>query len=387
MTKTVPYSLPPKFCSWPSLYHETGMNSQSNPERDGMEYTSLFSEVLGAITIGILILDMEKQEVFFRNSHAETIFDEAGADHGFNGVYSLLREEIEELLVGSSKRSAKKKIRFGSRLLGYTLYVPAVDNHFVAVFLQDITDQKRLEAIDEATEMMHNIGFLFSGIRHEIGNPINSIKMALTVLRKNVHRFPKEELDKYFERIFREVAKMEVLLKSLKTFNLFEKPRAAEVDLRAFFKEFLALFSVDARKKHIDLDVHLAEEARWVNIDVRALQHVIMNVFANAMDALSSRPDPKIVVRCQPGGEVVVLTISDTGCGMMEGIQGDIFKPFFTTKPQGTGLGLMLSRKLLAQMNCSMEISSKEGIGTTVTMLLPNASVDQPKVVGLAIDH
>ncbi len=351
------------------------------------EHPGLFSEVLSAISTGIIILDLEEEAVCFRNAYANSILDQVRADSSFPDIYDLLRDEISDFKNGESARSQKKKIRYGDRLFGYTLYGSEVKRRYVAVFIQDITDQLRLEAIDEASEMMHNIGFLFSGIRHEIGNPINSIKMALTVLRKNVNRFPVEEVEKYFDRIFGEVAKMEVLLKSLKTFNLFEKPRPTAVDLQAFFDEFIRLFSMDARKKNVKVDIEISQEARWVNADVRAMQHVIMNIFANAMDALEGRPDPSLGVRCQPGGKVVVLTISDNGCGIDSQVKGDIFKPFFTTKKDGTGLGLMLSRKLLTQMNCSMEISSKHGTGTTVTLLLPNATVNDPDIKGCPIDH
>ncbi len=351
------------------------------------DHPGLFSEVLGAISTGIIILDLKEESVCFRNAYANSILDQVRADSSFPDIYELLEDEIAELTRGGRERSQKKKIRYGDRLFGYTLYGSAVSSRYLAVFIQDITDQLRLEAIDEASEMMHNIGFLFSGIRHEIGNPINSIKMALTVLRKNIHRFPVDEVEKYFERIFGEVAKMEVLLRSLKTFNLFEKPRPTVVDLKAFFDEFIRLFSMDARKKNVKVDIDISQEARWVNADIRALQHVIMNIFANAMDALEGRPEPCVGVRCQPGGNVVVLTISDNGCGIDAQVKGDIFKPFFTTKKDGTGLGLMLSRKLLTQMNCSMEISSKYGAGTTVTLILPNATVNDPAVKGCPIDH
>lgn len=363
------------------------MTTPSHPDQQDAERASLFAEVLDAIATGIIILDVEHEEVFFRNPHAGVILGQAEVDQTFGGIHALLGEELDRLRDTQPMRSLRKKIRFGNRLFGYTLYGPMAANRFVAVFLQDITDQNRLAAMDEATEMMHNIGFLFSGIRHEIGNPINSMKMALTVLRKNVHRFPPQELEKYFDRIFEQVAKMEALLTSLKTFNLFEKPRPTVVDLLAFFREFIGLLAEDARNKHIALEVDFAEEARWVNVDVRALQHVVMNLFANAMEALGGRPDARIMVRCQSGGEVVVLTISDNGCGISADVQKDIFKPFFTTKQEGTGLGLMLSRKLLTQMNCSLEISSKEGTGTTVTMLLPNATVNEPTMMGCPIEH
>jgi len=343
------------------------------------DHCNLFSEVLGAIETGIIIIDLETAEILYENAYAIKILENVRVEPSFGGLYALLQQEIDALALGGGSRSPKKKIRSGHRLFGYTLYALGDERRHLAVFIQDITDQKRLEAIDEASEMMNNIGFLFSGIRHEIGNPINSIKMALAVLRKNVANFSQPELEKYYDRIFGEIGKMEVLLNSLKTFNLFEKPRPTVVDFAAFFDEFVRLLGMDSRRRQLAINVRIDDGAGWVNVDARALQHVIMNIFANAMDAMADQPEPSIEVRCQSGGEFVVLTISDNGCGIDPKVKQDIFKPFFTTKPQGTGLGLMLSRKMLAQMNCSMEIADNDpGPGVTVTLLLPNAALDAP---------
>ena len=331
----------------------------------------LFYRVLGAIETGIIILDVGEAEVFYINDYAAKILGKVNFDLSFAGFENLLSDELDTLIQGSATRSPKRAIRNGNRLFGYTLYALARDRQHIAAFIQDITDQKRLEAIDEASEMMNNIGFLFSSMRHEIGNPINSIKMALEVVRKNLNSFSVQEFETYIERIFGDLGKMEVLLKSLKTFNLFEKPRPKLVDLNTFFAEFIQLLALDTRRKNIAIVVDLAVEARMVIVDVRALQHVVLNIFANAMDALLGREEPRIEVRSQLDGSLVSMTISDNGCGIDKVLVEDIFKPFFTTKPDGTGLGLMLSRKMLAQMNCSMEISSVEGNGTTVTFHLP----------------
>jgi len=342
--------------------------------------SSIFADVLRDIETGIIILDTQAREIFFRNRHALKILEPVKNAQNFEGLSRLLRHELEELEKPGITRTSKTVIRNDHRVLGYTVYRLEEDRRYISVFIQDITDQNRLNAIDEASEMMNNIGYLFSGIRHEIGNPLNSIKMALTVLQNNIQRFSPQEIEVYIKRIGGEVAKMESLLKSFKNFNMFEKPRTDVVDLFSFFEELIHLLGGDLKKKKIRTVLDLVPEARWANVDARALQHVSMNILANAMDAMEGREKGELNIRSMVRRNVVLLSISDNGCGMSEDLLRDAQKPFFTTKPHGTGLGLVISKKMLAQMNCNLEIDSKPGKGTTVIITMPNACIDEQLV-------
>ena len=336
----------------------------------------IFADVLRDIETGIIILDVVERKIFFRNRHAEKILAPVKNAHEYDGLYTLLHHELDELEKPGVMRTSKTVIRNDHRVLGYTVYRLEEDRRFVSVFIQDITDQNRLNSIDEAAEMMNNIGYLFSGIRHEIGNPLNSIKMALTVLQNNLKRYSPEEIEVYIKRISGEVAKMEILLKSFKNFNMFEKPKTDVVDLLSFFEDLLQLLGADLKQKRILTTLDLTPEARWANVDARALQHVSMNILANAMDAMEGRQEGALFISSRAHKNVVVLTIRDNGCGMSEELLRDSQKPFFTTKKHGTGLGLVISKKMLAQMNCNLEIESEEGRGTTVTITMPNACID-----------
>lgn len=332
----------------------------------------IFTEILRNVDTGIIILDLEAKSIFFKNSHADRILEnkESAADD-FEKIYCLLQNEIEKLKEPNITRCSRTKNYSDHRVLGYSIYRPPEDNRFVFVFIRDITDQNRLDAIDEAGEIMNNIGYLFSAIRHEIGNPLNSLKMALTVLENNVHRYSKEEIATYFKRIFGEVAKMEALLTSFKNFSMFERPQTQEVDLEIFFNNLLQLLGPDLKKKKIGITVDLPSAARKVASDPRALQHVMMNILANAMDALAGRDNAMIVIRSFARNSLLRLTVIDNGCGMEPELLREAFKPYYTTKQHGTGLGLIISKKLLAQMDSSIEMTSEKGQGTTVILTMP----------------
>ncbi|MBE9523234.1 MAG: HAMP domain-containing histidine kinase, partial [Proteobacteria bacterium] len=213
----------------------------------------------------------------------------------------------------------------------------------------------------------------------EIGNPLNSIKMALTVLKNNLEKFSKEEIKVYMDRMFDDAAKMEALLKSFKNFNMFEKPKTVRVDLEEFFLSLTLLLGADIKKKKIDISIDVLPEGRWVTVDTRALQHVSMNILANALDALDSTKKPSLKIRGEAMGEKVFLSVIDNGCGMPEEMVENAFKPFYTTKPHGTGLGLVISKKMLAQMNCGIKLQSEKDRGTTVTLSMPKAEPPEEK--------
>ena len=333
----------------------------------------VFADVINKIEIGVIILDQVNREVFFRNQHAEEVWNFIQASYDFEELSAMMFNELDQIKSTEMVCSDRSMINCDHRSFAYRICRMDGTNQFVSVIIEDVTDQSRLEAIDEASEMMNNISYVFSGIRHEIGNPLNSIKMALTVLKNNLAKFSKDEIKIYIDRMFDDAAKMESLLKSFKNFNMFEKPKTVRVDLEDFFTGLTQLLGADVRKKKITIVIDILPEGRWANVDTRALQHVSMNILANALDALDGVKGPTLKISGEARGDRVFLSLIDNGCGMSKELVDNAFKPFYTTKPHGTGLGLVISKKMLGQMNCDIKIQSEKDKGTTVTLVMPKA--------------
>ncbi len=243
----------------------------------------------------------------------------------------------------------------------------------IIVYARDITKRKRLESIAEATNLMKNIGYIFSGIRHEIGNPINSIKMTLDVLNKNFETYSLETTRDFLTGALSEVTRVEYLLKALRNFSLFENPELQSVDLKIFIHEFLPIANDDFKKKGIRIETTLASDAGCGYIDPRALHQVMLNLLANAADALQDAQNPQINISLSKRSGTLYLTIEDNGCGMSHEEQANLFKPFHTSKACGTGLGLVIVRRMLSKMDCSISVKSQNRIGTKVTIAIPEA--------------
>jgi len=360
-----------------TFFHKLLPNRNSAPhlpEESCCDAACIFTDVLRNIDTGLIILDTMEKKVFFKNSHAVKILEPLKAAQDYEGLATLLCNDLDSLQQPGRTRSRQTIIHYEHRVLGYTVYRIPGDQRHVSIFIQDITDRHRLAAIDEATETMNNIGCLFSGIRHEIGNPLNSIKMALTVLQNNITKYSPEEIDVYFNRISGEISKMETLLKSLKNFSMFETPHTNDIDLTMFFDNLMQLLGAEIQAKKVEFRIDIAPDAKQVMVDPRALQHVIMNLMANAVDAMTETSNPLLQVRSQSRGNVILLSITDNGCGMSEELARDAFKPFFTTKAHGTGLGLVISKKMLTQMHCGIDLTSTKGAGTTFHLTLPKST-------------
>ena len=251
------------------------------------------------------------------------------------------------------------------------------DNGRVGQVIQyciDITERKRLEAIAEAANLMDNLGYIFAGIRHEIGNPLNSVKMALSVLDKNLDRYPRQTIREFVGRSLGEVSRVEYLLKALKNFSMFETPDVEDVDLTSFLNNFRSLIEQDFASKGIHVFLDLPKENVAARTDPRAFHQVMLNVVTNAADAVAQCERPMIDISVIKAPGFVKVRVGDNGCGMTEDEHKNLFRPFYTSKPNGTGLGLMIVKKMLSKMNSSVHIESRPQKGTSVTMTLPEGS-------------
>lgn len=330
-----------------------------------------FAQILEHIDVAILLLDLKQQKVDYQNPAFSEVIQDDRISGDFQALYGLLLEGQEEPGRFGAGGHFSHQVSLRGRLLGYSVYRTAAWHR--CVFIRDITEKVRFESIAQAVNAMDNIGFIFSGIRHEIGNPLNSLKMALSVLRQNLETFSPAAISAYVDRSLADIGRMEYLLKSLKTFSMFEHVDLKDLSLAEIMRKFLSLVERDFSSYGIRIVTETPLDIARIRVDDRALHQALLNIFNNAVDALRGRQDPEIRIRAELRGRLVWLRIADNGCGISPEQQKYLFQPFSTSKPDGNGLGLVISRKLLAMMNSDIDIESRPKQGTEVTISLPVA--------------
>ena len=140
-----------------------------------------------------------------------------------------------------------------------------------------------------------------------------------------------------------------------------------------FMEDFMALVETDFTDKGVRIQLSVDDSGICALTDHRAFHQVMLNLLTNAADACEKSDTPRIAIdvrHMQP--DLVQVQVSDNGCGMSTIERRNLFRPFHTSKPHGTGLGLVIIKKMLAKMNTTIRIESSQGWGTTVTMSLPS---------------
>jgi signal transduction histidine kinase len=245
------------------------------------------------------------------------------------------------------------------------------------LLLSDVTEVRKMESVVEAANLTDKLGYVFSGIRHEIGNPVNSIKVALNVLRKNLDHYDRPTIAEFVDRSLMEVTRIEYLLKALKNYSLFESPDIQRIRMDDFIGNFIPLVRDEFERRRVELRVMCADDTGWAMADPRALHHVLLNLLTNAANAVEDRPDGKVIISAMKSGPWVEIKVDDNGRGISEADQKNLFRPFFTSKQHGTGLGLVIVRKMVRKMDGRINVTSYENCGATVTVAPPEADGDE----------
>ncbi len=331
-----------------------------------------------ALSSTLCALEASPVGLFFVDSRGVVIRSNPAAHRLFGleaGTIAGMRFE-DVLDVGAFRERQGDTILVSIRTEGMnpdrTLQLERIGNSFDDTFwtVTDTTERRRLDALANAVNVVQQTGYVFAGIRHELGNPINSIKTAVTVLAKHHTRFGEEKRGEYYDRILSELDRVEFLLSSLRNYNAYESQSLDRFDV---LDQITAFVRVAAREVPDNVEVSWSPQAEPVVVrgDPRGLYQVLLNLFKNATDAVAGLLAGTIVLEVTPLRRFANITVRDNGCGMTPSQLESIGRPFATSKPQGTGLGICVSQRILTRMDGTLEFSSAPGEGTTVTVQLP----------------
>jgi two-component system sensor histidine kinase PilS (NtrC family) len=231
-----------------------------------------------------------------------------------------------------------------------------------------------MEAHVKRVEKMAAVGEMAAGLAHEIKNPLAALSGSIQLLQEDITSNPAS--GKLMKIVLRETDRLSSLLSN---FLLFAKPPAGEpeaIDLEKALIEVVSLFEKDTKcLGSITIRTDLTDNI-WIDMDPAQLRQVLWNLLANAAEAIDGAGTIDITMNTEHRGHVRVH-IRDSGCGIPDDKMRLIFDPFFTTKARGTGLGLSIVHSILEAYGCRLDIESRIGQGTTVTLHLKR--IDPPE--------
>lgn len=233
--------------------------------------------------------------------------------------------------------------------------------------VRDITIENRTEELLRTSEKLKMAGQLAAGIAHEIRNPLTSLKGFSKLLRKATG----ELADRYYEIMDQEFDRIEMILGEL---LVLAKPQASvyrEWDVRLIMHEVADLLGSQAILNNVIIQEQATPEACVVRCDKNQLKQVFMNVVKNAIEAMPS--GGLLVISIERDDADILVNVTDQGSGIPEKLLHRLGEPFFTTKEKGTGLGLMISHKIIEEHEGHIRYDSRSGEGTTVSIRLPRS--------------
>jgi C4-dicarboxylate-specific signal transduction histidine kinase len=222
------------------------------------------------------------------------------------------------------------------------------------------------------------MGEMASGLAHELNQPLTAIRLyARGCVRrlKSGDGTPEEILDA-MNRLSAQVLRAGEILGWIRSFVKKRQPCTSAVDINALIRETVELLSYERRNHDFSIELGLTGSLPCVKADKIEVQQVILNLTRNSMEAMDERPpEPlRIVIRTATGGGgMIEVVVEDSGRGMTPDVLAHAFDSFFTTKPQGMGLGLAISRSMVEAQGGQLWATSQEGVGTTVHFTLPVA--------------
>ena len=350
---------------------------------------------LDSLPRGILVCDTG-HKLILANKFARRFLSIVSYEQGRESIWSVIPDEMVAEFLALTLMSGDKvderefnvEVLGKERLLSISV-MSMVQDHQVSgslVLVSDITEQRAREAKIRRMESLASLTTLAAGVAHEIKNPLGSISIHVQLIQKIMDKAkavcggsPPDEnirnVDKYLKVVNEEIERLNSIVVD---FLFAVRPMNADLkrgNINAFISELVKFVSFELKKARIKCVFNLADNLPPVDFDVSLMTQAMLNLINNAAAAMSGGGELSITTE-EAEGEVLI-TIADTGAGIPEDCLSKIFEPYFTTKKNGTGLGLTLVFKIIKEHQGEISVKSREGEGTVFTISLPIPQTDR----------
>lgn len=338
--------------------------------------------VFEALQEGLIILDPDGK-IMFLNRAACQFFGLDPSDSLGERISSKIRG-IENISLSTTTQAVSRDIEVfypEHRLLNF--YLSPIDdpkNHELPLgHVMLIRDNTSTHAETQETlesERLNALTLLAAGIAHEIGNPLNSLDIHLQLLARKIRKLPpaqKKGLSEHLDTARQEIQRLDTILKQFLHAVRPTTPRREPRDINAILHQTLTLLEPEIASRNIGVDLDLSEKLPTAQIDPDQFQQVFYNLLRNAYQAIPGEGG-LIEIRTRSTETDFLISISDNGTGIPPEQMGSLFEPYRTTKSSGTGLGLLIVRRIIREHGGEIEIQSQPDQGTNILIHLPHTA-------------
>lgn len=231
----------------------------------------------------------------------------------------------------------------------------------------------------EKAERLSSLGQLAAGVAHEIRNPLNAISMATQRLKRD---FIPADQDKAAEFqnlsgvIRDEIRRLNGIIEEFLSFSKSRRLQLSDFSLIEVLQKIISLISEESASHGITIETRWRENPAVIPMDINKLQQAFLNLIKNAMESMTDKG--KIIIAVgKEGKNYIVVSITDTGCGMTAEEIEKIFSPEYTTKEKGVGLGIPLASEIIRGHGGEIRVISRKGEGTTFEVVLPRQRIPE----------
>jgi len=236
---------------------------------------------------------------------------------------------------------------------------------------------QRQHALLAHASRLNTLGEMASGLAHEINQPITAIALYTETCLARLHagQAQPKEVRETLEKIAAQSVRTNTIIQQIRHFARQSKPQYLTVRIKDLFEDIADFLRLEMRRNRLQFHQRINPNLPPVLADPLQFQQVVLNLIRNAADAMSASEEPRIItVFARHVGDTVEIGVKDTGPGVAPDILNQVLNPFFTTKPDGLGLGLSISQSIVEAHGGRLWATPNPGPGITFHFSLPVAS-------------
>ena len=240
------------------------------------------------------------------------------------------------------------------------------------MILRDITESRRTAQQTIESERLNALRLLAAGVAHEIGNPLNSLHIHLQLMERSVqklHDGEKKELQDSIDVARSEVNRLDSIVTQFLKAIRPSRPQLRPENVNTIVEEAVRFFTPELQDREIAVEQELRSDLPLLQLDRDQMKQAFYNVIKNSIEAMHRHGTLRI--RTDLADTHVTVRFEDSGGGMSAENLSHVFEPYFTTKPSGSGLGLLIVRRIVREHGGELSIESSQGKGLTLTIRLP----------------